>query len=165
MQKVSVPKTDLHASIIVLGTDYFGSTVPREESMQLMDNYLEAGGNMLDTQANPLATQMVSAMPVGGLGKHSQDELQSILAGHTVSIGLSSTPETFVSSAQTTPRDLQLQLEIMTAMVTDPGYRSEGEIQYRLNINNGSNLLSAEEALVSQWGDPPPQKFIEHVSA
>lgn len=49
MQKVSVPKTDLHASIIVLGTDYFGSTVPREESMQLMDNYLEAGGNMLDT--------------------------------------------------------------------------------------------------------------------
>jgi len=35
----------------------------------------------------------------------------------------------------------------------------------RLNIQNGSNLLSAEEALVSQWGDPPPQKFIEHVSA
>ena len=24
--------------------------------------------------------------------------------------------------------------------------------------------VSAEEALVSQWGDPPPQKFIEHVS-
>ena len=35
----------------------------------------------------------------------------------------------------------------------------------RLNIKNGSHLLSAEEALVSQWGDPPPQKFIEHVSA
>ena len=33
------------------------------------------------------------------------------------------------------------------------------------NVKNGSNLLSAEEALVSQWGDPPPQKFIEHVSA
>ena len=33
------------------------------------------------------------------------------------------------------------------------------------NLMNGSNLLSAEEALVSQWGDPPPQKFIEHVSA
>jgi hypothetical protein len=34
----------------------------------------------------------------------------------------------------------------------------------RLNVKNGSNLLPAEEALVSQWGDPPPQKFIEHVS-
>ncbi|MBW8753542.1 MAG: insulinase family protein [Sphingomonadales bacterium] len=94
------------------------------------------GGDMLDTRENPLATQMVSALTVGGLGKHSQDELQSILAGHTVAIGLSSTPETFVSSAQTTPRDLQLQLEVMAAFVTDPGYRPEGEIQYRLNINN-----------------------------
>jgi hypothetical protein len=35
----------------------------------------------------------------------------------------------------------------------------------RLNIHNGSNTLPAEEALVSQWGEPPPQKFIEHVSA
>jgi catechol 2,3-dioxygenase-like lactoylglutathione lyase family enzyme len=35
----------------------------------------------------------------------------------------------------------------------------------RLNVNNGSNLLSAEEALVSQWGEAPPQKFIERVSA
>ena len=94
------------------------------------------GGDMLNTQGNPLATQMVSAMPVGGLGKHSQDELQSILAGHTVAAGLSSTPETFVSTAQTTPRDLQLQLAVMAAAITDPGYRPEGEIQYRLNINN-----------------------------
>ena len=49
MQKVSIPKTDLHASIIVLGTDYFGSTVSRKDSMQLMDCYLETGGNVLDT--------------------------------------------------------------------------------------------------------------------
>jgi catechol 2,3-dioxygenase-like lactoylglutathione lyase family enzyme len=33
----------------------------------------------------------------------------------------------------------------------------------RLNVRNGSNLLSAEEALISQWGGPPPQKFIERV--
>ncbi len=94
------------------------------------------GGDMLDTKENPLATQMVSTMPVGGLGKHSEDQLQSILAGHTVSNRLSSTPETFVSTAQTTPGDLLLQLDVMAAMITDPGYRPEGEIQYRLNVNN-----------------------------
>ena len=33
----------------------------------------------------------------------------------------------------------------------------------RLNVKNGSNLLSAEEGLVSQWGERPPQKFIERV--
>lgn len=49
MRKINIPKTDLQASIIVLGTDYFGSTVSRQESMQLMDHYLEAGGNVLDT--------------------------------------------------------------------------------------------------------------------
>ena len=35
----------------------------------------------------------------------------------------------------------------------------------RLNLQNGSNLVSAEEALVSQWGDAPPQRFIDRVSA
>ena len=49
MQKIRIPKTDLHASIIVLGTDYFGSAVTRKDSMRLMDHYLEAGGNVLDT--------------------------------------------------------------------------------------------------------------------
>lgn len=34
----------------------------------------------------------------------------------------------------------------------------------RLNAHSGSNLLAAEEALVSQWGDDPPQKFIGHVT-
>src|SRR5438876_343178 len=33
----------------------------------------------------------------------------------------------------------------------------------RLNAKNGGNLLSAEEALVSQWGGPPPEKFITRV--
>ena len=33
----------------------------------------------------------------------------------------------------------------------------------RLNAKNGGNLLSAEEALISQWGGPPPEKFITRV--
>ena len=35
----------------------------------------------------------------------------------------------------------------------------------RLNLANGSNLVPAEEALVSQWGEAPPEKFIHHASA
>ena len=34
----------------------------------------------------------------------------------------------------------------------------------RLNLANGGQLISAEEGLVSQWGEPPPAKFIGHVS-
>lgn len=94
------------------------------------------GGDMLATRSNPLATEMVPMLTAGGLGKHSQDELQSLLAGRTVGTNVSSTPETFVSTAQTTPLDLELQLQLMTAFLTDPGYRPEGELRYRLNINN-----------------------------
>ena len=34
-----------------------------------------------------------------------------------------------------------------------------------LNVQNGSNLLSAEEGLDSQWGEGVPQKFIDHATA
>ena len=34
----------------------------------------------------------------------------------------------------------------------------------RLNRANGSNLVAAEEALTSQWGEAPPEKFINHAS-
>jgi zinc protease len=94
------------------------------------------GGSMLNTRENPTATEMAGFLAAGGLGKHSQDELQSILAGRTVASDLSSTAETFVSVVNTTPRDLELQLQVLAALVTDPGYRPEGEVRYRLNINN-----------------------------
>ena len=94
------------------------------------------GGDMLATRDNPLAVDMMPMFTTGGLGKHSQDELQSLFAGRTVGASVSSTPETFVSSAATTPADLELQLQLMAAYVTDPGFRREGEVRYRLNINN-----------------------------
>ena len=94
------------------------------------------GGDMLVTRDNPLATEMMSAFTAGGLGRHSQDQLQSILAGRTVGLDLQSGPETFTAITQTTPADLELQLELMTAYLVDPGYRPEGETVYRQSVNN-----------------------------
>jgi catechol 2,3-dioxygenase-like lactoylglutathione lyase family enzyme len=34
----------------------------------------------------------------------------------------------------------------------------------RLNAQSGANLMPAEEGLVSQWGEPPPQKLLDRVS-
>ena len=94
------------------------------------------GGDMLNTREDPRATEMTPFLTVGGLGKHSQDELQSILAGRTVGGGLSSAGDTFFARAVTTPTDLELQLQLLAAYVIDAGYRPEGEEQYRLNIAN-----------------------------
>ena len=79
---------------------------------------------------------MVSSLPNGGLGKHSQDALQSILAGRTVGFSLDNGADAFQASAQTTPRDLELQLQLFAALVSDPGFRPEGELRYRQYINN-----------------------------
>ena len=94
------------------------------------------GGNLLATSANPLATRMINVLALGGLGKHSKDELDSLLAGRTVSAPFSATDETFVAGAATTPRDLELELQYLTAQLIDPGYRKEGETLFRQSINN-----------------------------
>lgn len=94
------------------------------------------GGDLLNTARQPLATAMVSALASGGLGRHSQDELSSVLAGRSVTMGLTSAADAFTFSTTTTPRDLELQLQLITALITDPGNRREGEEQFRRSIDN-----------------------------
>ncbi len=94
------------------------------------------GGSLLNTKEDPLKTAMVSALSNGGLGKHSQDELQSVLAGRSVSVRLGNNAEVFTFRGGTTPRDLELQMQLLAASLTDPGYRGEGEERYRRSIDN-----------------------------
>ena len=101
------------------------------------------GGEMLNTNENPLATAMVGVLANGGLGKHSQDEMQTLLAGHRISASLTAGADVFAMGGATTPADLPLQLQVMTALITDPGYRQEGEQQYRLAVNNWFQQLRA----------------------
>lgn len=92
------------------------------------------GGQMLNTREQPLATAMVHVLSNGGLGRHSTDELQSILAGRSVEFAIGAGEEAFTLAATTTPRDLELQLQLLAAALSDPGYRPEGEAQYRRDI-------------------------------
>ncbi|MCZ8324216.1 MAG: insulinase family protein [Sphingomonadaceae bacterium] len=112
------------------------------------------GGNMLATRANPLAVQMMGVFGQGGLGKHSKDELDSLLAGRTVATGLGSGAETFAAGATTTPADLELQLQVLAAQLADPGYRPEGEVLFRQTINNFFAAIGAtpDSALGAELG-------------
>jgi zinc protease len=94
------------------------------------------GGEMLDSKADPLVTEMTAVLARGGLGKHSEDDLQTLLAGRSVGMGLGISGDTFSADASTTPRDLALQLQLWAALLSDPGYRAEGEVAYRQNIAN-----------------------------
>ena len=75
-----------------------------------------------------------SVFNAGGLGKHSVDDLQQILAGRNVSSTLSISDDAFTLSGRTTPEDLELQLQLMCAQMTDPGYREEALVQFHKAI-------------------------------
>ncbi len=129
------------------------------------------GGAMLDTKANPLASNMTSMLSFGGLGKHTTDELDSLLAGRTVSFNLGSSAEMFTSGGETTRRDLELQLQLAAALISDAGFRPEAETRYRLNINNffASKDSTPASALSSQLGgvlsDYDPRFTLQKVEA
>ena len=101
------------------------------------------GGDLMNTRDAPLRAYLASTLASGGLGKHSQDEIASVLAGRSVNFGLGSDADVFSAGGTTTPRDLLLQLQVMTATLTDPGYRPEGVERFRKNIDNFFNTLDS----------------------
>ncbi len=101
------------------------------------------GGRLLATRDNPDVLALSRFLSRGGLGEHSQDELTTILAGRSVAMNLRPASETFISSGTTTPRDLELQLQLLAAALTDPGYRAEGETLYRRQVENFYQSLAA----------------------
>jgi len=92
------------------------------------------GGDLLNTKDQPLITALAGFLPVGGLGAHTYDELQSILAGRNVALNFGSSEDSFRLTATTTPSDLELQLQLFAAGISDPAYRPAGEAQAKQNV-------------------------------
>ena len=97
----------------------------------------------------------------GGLGKHSNDELQQILAGKNVGTSLKIGEDAFILSGRTTPADLELELQLMCASLTDPGYREEALWQFRKALPTMAQQLkhspAGPQTEIESWmhgGDP-----------
>ena len=130
------------------------------------------GGELLDTRQNPLSTEMTAMIPTGGLGKHSLDDLQTLLAGRSVSTNISASGDSFSLGAGTTRRDLELQLQLLAATITDPGWRASADLVYHQSVTNffarrdatpASALTNTLPGILSD-GDPrftiqPPEAY------
>lgn len=84
------------------------------------------GGNALATRDDPTRVALGAALTLGGLAAHSFSDLQTILAGRTVSSGWGSSDAGFGNTATTTPKDLLLQAQVFAAYLTQPGWRADG---------------------------------------
>jgi zinc protease len=70
----------------------------------------------------------------GGLGRHSQDDLRRIFAGKDVSASFGVSESAFVLRGSTSPEDLLLECQLLTAYVADPGWRPEGFGQFQRQL-------------------------------
>jgi len=92
-------------------------------------------GQLSEPPGKPMLEHFAAAVfEGGGLGKHSLDELQQILAGKNVEAALGIGEDAFTLGGNTTPTDFSLQVRLMCAYLTDPGYRKEGLWQFQKAI-------------------------------
>ena len=91
----------------------------------------------------------------GGLGKHSADDLKRITAGRNVAASLGVDEDAFTIDGRTTQEDLEMQLQLLCARITDPGYRDEAVRQFRKMLPMMSSqlkyTLSGAMAEMQEW--------------
>ena len=89
-----------------------------------------SGGQVFpaDQPGLPVAVQILTSL--SGLGKHNVDELRRITAGRQVGIGLGVDDDGIVASGGTTAADLELQLKLLAAELTDPAYDPATQAQW-----------------------------------
>jgi len=132
------------------------------------------GGTLTQPPGSPgLGLLANVAFTPGGLGRHSVDDLQRILAGKTLGLGFGAGDDAFTFSGATNRDDLLLQLQLFCAYLTDPGYRPESLRQVRKGAEQlyarlehtpeGPLQLDAERLLASgdeRFGLPPKEVML-----
>ncbi len=91
-----------------------------------------------------------SAFIAGGLGRMDVDAINRALAGRSVRASFGTGADAFVLSATTTPRDLELQLQYLTAYLTDAAWRPDGLA--RLKSSKDAIYRQIESTPGAVWG-------------
>jgi zinc protease len=96
------------------------------------------GGGKLEAPADKpgLIPFAQSVFDLGGLEKHSVDELRRIMASKTVGSQFVVGDDSFVLAGRTTPKDLEIELQLMCAYLTAPGYREEAQREFDKTLDS-----------------------------
>lgn len=97
-----------------------------------------------------LGTFMSSMSPQAALEAHDSNELQKLLAGHTVFNRLVADDAYFGASGTTTPADAELQMKLLAAYTKAFGYRPEADILWKNLVPGFTGQLAANPIGISQ---------------
>ena len=93
---------------------------------------VRVGSGELDLPETPFGlAALMAAFSNGGLEKHSIDDLRALLQGRQVATRFNATATSFGGTYATTPKDLEMQLQVVAAYMMYPGYRPEAERRWR----------------------------------
>jgi zinc protease len=120
-------------------------------------------GAMTQPADKPGLSQLAAvAFSDGGLGKHSTDDIRRLFAGKNVSWHFRPQMDAFHLIGGTTREGLLLELQLLAAQLSDPGYRPEAlrearkklEQLYSMFKHTASGPLAMEIAPLLANGDP-----------
>jgi zinc protease len=145
------------------------------EANRIRLNLRVGTGQLTEPKSQPgLATYTGITFTAGGLGQHSADDLRRILAGKTVGAGFGVGGDAFTSGGMTNRDDLLLELQLIAAHLTDPGYRPEAARQATKNLeqaylnfeHTASGPFNLEIARLLASGDhrfglPPKEEMLK----
>ena len=117
---------------------------------------LRFGGGFLALEnVNPaLGLFMQLSSGVSGLGKHDIEQIQQIAAGKAVNIGFSLDEDSYKAAGATTATDLELQMKLLAAYLSDPGYRAEADTLYKNQTAQIIASVSAQPMLLGTVTTP-----------
>ncbi len=162
---------DLGVRTIRFGNNAMLNLKPTDFEEGRMRYHVRIGEGQLglpkDQAAIPLFMNSMFAQV--GLGQHSFDELQQILAGRQVNYGLGIADDHFHVSGTSTMADFPLQMQVSAAYLTDPGYRPEAQARWEGLVPpftaqldaTPQNVASRDSGRIVASGDPrfgiPPE--------
>jgi len=107
---------------------------------------LGSGRMSLSPEQQPLAMFMNGAFAGGGLGAYDADDLRAALAGTTAAPVFAAAADHFGGSSAVVTKDLERQMQLLAAMVTDPGYRDDAVRLFRRPLPEFFSRLDAAPA-------------------
>jgi zinc protease len=110
------------------------------------------GGNLhFPKEKQYLGGFMSGAYSGGGLGKYDIADLSALLAGRNVQLGIYSYADKFGGSGAVLPNDLELQMQLVAAFLTDPGKREEAVRLYRRGLPEFYSRPDATPQAALNW--------------
>jgi zinc protease len=152
---------DLGATVVTFANSVVLTVKPTSFSKDAVSiNVLTGTGeqNFSPDTLDPRAS-MIGNLQSGGLGKMTLDQISRSLNGHMVGTSLDTLGDRFLLGGGTRREDLQLQMQVMAAFLTDPAYRSQSFEQAKANypaaykamlaMPGGAFTLQAKDLLAS----------------